>query len=158
MRTLKATRTLADNLWDALAICLSCLGIAIGIGALITASVALGEVSASPTDVGVGTIVQGAGATVQAFGTSTVLGLAALVNLLTNLLKLPFIRTLLIEHKKRWLIPIISMGLGVAAALLTSLVQGQPVGDAILAGLMAGGLAIGGNEAIKLRRRDKRQA
>ncbi len=151
-------RTFAEELWEVTVVGLICFGIIVGVGALVTAGLAFAEVSASPTEVGIGTIVQGAGATVQAFGTSTVLGLAALVNLLTNLLKLPFIRNLLVEHKKRWLIPIISMSLGVAAALLTSLVQGQPVGDAILAGLMAGGLAIGGNEAIKLRRRDKRQA
>ena len=150
-------RTFAEELWEVTVVGLICFGIIVGVGALITAGLAFAA-PATPTEVGIGTLVQGARATVQAFGTSTVLGLAALVNLLTNLLKLPFIRNLLVEHKKRWLIPIISMGLGVAAALLTSLVQGQPVGEAIIAGLMAGGLAIGGNEAIKLRRREKRQA
>ncbi len=148
---------LAEVLWDACVVLLASFGIAMGVAALIVAADALAG-PATLTEIGIGTIVQGAGATVQAFGTSTVLGLAALVNVLTNLLKLPFIRNLMAEHKKRWLIPIISLGLGVAAALLTSLVQGQPVGDAILAGLMAGGMAIGGNEALKLRRKEKRQA
>ena len=146
-----------EILWDACTVFVACLGIAAGACALVTASIALAD-PATATEVGIGTIVEGAGATVQAFGTSTVLGLAALVNLLTNLLRLPFVRNLLIERKKRWLIPIISLGLGVAAALTTSLVQGQPVGDAILAGLMAGGLAIGGHEALKLRKKDKRRA
>lgn len=113
---------------------------------------------ATPTDVDVRILVEGAGAVIQGFNAGTVLGLAALVNLITHVFRLRPIRAWLVERKLRWTISLIALGLGVLSGLLAGLSQGMSFGNAVMQGIMAGTMAIGTHQAIKLRKSAKRQA
>ncbi len=132
--------------------------VAVLLGGLVGVALRAFADPATGTEVDVGILAAGAGAVVQGFNARTVLGLAALVNLATHIFRLRPIREWLVDHKKRWLISYIALGLGTLSGLLTGLSQGMSFGNAVMQGLMAGTMAIGTHEVIKRRKSAKRKA
>ncbi len=104
---------------------------------------------ATLTAVSVDTLVGDAGAMLQAWQISTMAGVAAIVHLLTHLLRFKPVKAWVVERRVRWLVPYVAVGLGVVGGTLTGMVQGQALGPAIVTGIMAGLSAIGLNEAGK---------
>lgn len=125
---------------------------------LILATVCLPALANPATSTEIGVLVGEASEVIRAWQVGTIAGLAAIVHLLTHLLRIPFLRNWLRERKLRWVIPHIALGLGVAGGVFAGLTQGQDWLTAIGTGILAGFAATGAHEAGKTRKAEKRQA
>lgn len=78
----------------------------------------------------------------SAFNAGTLLGLIALVNVLTNLTKVPRVRDLVPPPARKW----VALGLGLAGGVLAALADGKPWLASLLQGVIIGVGAIGTHE------------
>lgn len=85
-------------------------------------------------------------------------GMIALINLLINLMRLPFLDALLARYKKKWLKPLVAAGLGALLVGLSSYATDANVLNSIVVGLMAGFAAVGVHEAAEKRKAENREA
>jgi len=83
---------------------------------------------------------------------------AALITLMVRLSKLGVIGRLLKAHRWGWLRPLLSCVLGGGTVSLAALQAGQPMGPALIAGVLAGLTGVGGHELLRLFSKHEREA
>lgn len=84
-------------------------------------------------------------------------GMIALINLLINLTRLPFLDALLARYKKKWLKPLIAAGLGAFLVGMTSYATDANALNSIVIGLLTGFAAVGVHEAADKRKAENRE-
>ncbi len=73
-------------------------------------------------------------------------GMVALINILINLLRLPFVDDVLHRAKLKWLKPLLASMLGAILTALLSIMEGGPALSALAVGAIAGLAAVGLHE------------
>lgn len=79
---------------------------------------------------------------ISAFDAGWLIGLIAIVNMLTNLTKVPKLKEWIPAAARKW----VAFGLGVASGLLAALATGKPLAAALMQGVIVGVGAIGTHE------------
>lgn len=79
---------------------------------------------------------------ISAFDAGWIIGLIAVVNLLTNLTKVPKLKDWIPSAARKW----VALDLGLASGLLAALAEGKPLLAAVLQGVIVGVGAIGTHE------------
>lgn len=111
---------------------------------LFGASIALAQEATTPT----GDVVGNVGAVIDAVRSGSAIAIAAaIIMLLVNLFKAPWLGGLVKKIPKRWriAIPII---LGGVAGILSNIVGGMPWIEALMVGLFSGPTAVFAHEAV----------
>ena len=95
-----------------------------------------------------GDVVQDAGAVIDAVRTGSAIGIAAaVIMLLVNLLKAPWLGGLVKKIPKRWRVAIPIL-LGGVAGILANITGGIPWTEALMVGLFSGPTAVFAHEAV----------